>query len=299
MRVGEGETFIMRLRVAAAAFLFLNFTVHAYADSLPEPRVGDRFELSRLVERSQESSDGSNGTSHDQDTLIERVIAVRDGGLELEFDLPAQATAEARAADWHFPVRVFKPSRGPMRLLNRDELATRVDRWLQSAGMTRAACGHWIFTWNAFRIECDPDSVTQILEQFDPRPDELREGAMHRDPLAGALAPMNRRQVGSEAATFVVEAAVDPAVVLREKAESDRALAEIMGHGPGTEAQLPMHSDQVISGTITVTFYPNAEGEVGRRTRLIRIETRGPAGRTETNTSTETLERRRIVRQDS
>jgi hypothetical protein len=136
----------------------------AYAGALPlASQLGDTYEITLTRESAQHGSAGSSGSSHDKDTIVERVIGLRADGLELQYDLPNAATADERARNWQFPARVFKPFAGPAQLLNGPELEARVDGWLKAAGWPRTVCGHWIFTWNAFRIECDPQvAVTTI-----------------------------------------------------------------------------------------------------------------------------------------
>ncbi len=114
-------------------------TSHARAAS---PQVGEEFELSKSYETSQQTSDGSSsGSSSGRDVILERVTAVRETGLELEYDLPKAATAEDRARSWQFPARVFKPLKGPIQLLNGQELETRLEGWLKAAKWTREMCG--------------------------------------------------------------------------------------------------------------------------------------------------------------
>src|SRR5436190_13766268 len=150
------QLMIRRLTIVLAMFLPI---IGASAESTQlTTQIGDTYEIVRVSRSSQSFSGGSSGSSHDRDTLIEHVIGVRENGLELEYDLTKAATAEDRARDWRFPVRVLKPAGGQMQLLNRAELEMRVDGWLTKAKLPRSACGHWIFTWNAFRIECDPQS---------------------------------------------------------------------------------------------------------------------------------------------
>ena len=60
------------------------------------PKVGEEYEISKRYETSQQTSDGSSGSSRGRDTILERVIGVREGGLELNYDLPKDATAEDR-----------------------------------------------------------------------------------------------------------------------------------------------------------------------------------------------------------
>jgi hypothetical protein len=159
----------------------------ARVDESPSgPQVGDTYEITMNRDSAQQSNDHSSGSSHDRDTVVERVVGVRADGLELEYDFAREVTAEQRAGDWQFPVRIFKPDRGPMQLLNRPELEARVETWLQAAKLTRAACGHWYFTWNAFQIECDPQSVIKSLETFDLRFPICAREALIRNPRRAA-----------------------------------------------------------------------------------------------------------------
>ena len=262
----------------------------------PGIQVGDTYEISKSYETSGQDSDGSTGSSSGRDTVIERVIEVREDGLVSEYDLPSEATAQERAAYWQFPARVFKPFRGPMQLLNRSELEARVEAWLQAAGLTRTACGRWIFTWNAFRIDCDPQSVIETIESFDPGPGDLRDGALFEDPEARSAAPLRRTAAGPQGATFVVEMSIDPDAVRRSRAESDLVVAEIRGETLTREAALRARSSEDASGTMTITFDTDSAGRVRRRIKVTELEIRGPEGRSETQRATQTLERRRISR---
>src|SRR5258708_22456157 len=118
----------------------------------PAPQVGDTYEITLAKDSAQQGSNGSSGSSHDKDTIIERVIGLRAEGLELQYDLPNDATPDDRARSWHFPARIFKPFGGPPQLLNGSELDARVDAWLKGSGWPRTVCGHYVFTVNAFLI---------------------------------------------------------------------------------------------------------------------------------------------------
>ena len=127
-----------------AALLLPAIVAHAGTLALA-PQVGDTYEITLVKDSVQQGSNGSSGSSHDKDTIIERVIGLRADGLELQYDLPNTATADDRARSWQFPARVFKPFGGPAQLLNGPELEARLDGWLKAAGLTRTACGHWYF----------------------------------------------------------------------------------------------------------------------------------------------------------
>jgi hypothetical protein len=241
---------------------------------------------------------GSTGRSHDKDTIIERVIGLRADGLELLYDLPNAATADERARVWQFPARVFKPLSGPAQLLNGPELEARVDGWLKAAGWPRTVCGHWIFTWNTFLIECDPQSVIKTVQAFDLRSADLREGAPYQETEARGSGKLARKGAGPDGAIFAVEMPVDPDAVRRARAESDVVVGEIMNKPVSLEAALRERAKEVVSGTISIAFETDRAGNVCRRTKVTKLDIKGPDGPSETETITETLERRLISRRD-
>jgi hypothetical protein len=226
------------------------------------------------------------------------VIGLRADGLELEYDLPKAATADERARNWQFPARVFKPLGGPAQLLNGPELEARLEGWLKAAGWPRTACGHWIFTWNAFRIDCDPQSVIKTVQSFDLRPADLREGAPYQETEARGSGKLARKAAGADGAILAVEMPVDPEAVRRARAESDVAVGEIMNKPVALDAALRERARETVSGTISVEFETDSAGNVRRRTKVTKLEITGSDGRSETETVTETLERRLISRRD-
>lgn len=277
------------LFLATISALFLANT----ARSEPPPsasKIGDEYEISNRYETSEQASDGSSGSSNGRDVLLERVVGVRDGGLELEYDLPKD-TAEDRARSWEFPARVFKPNNGSPQLLNGRELESRVDGWLKAAGWTRAACGHWIFTWSAFRIECDPQSVLKTVEAFDLRSAVIRDGAPYQDIGAKGTGTLTRKAAGPSGATFAVVMEIDPDTVRRARANSDVMVGEIMQKPVTLEAALRKHANETVTGTISVTFDTDPAGNIRSRTKVTKVETRAPDGRSESRTVTETVER--------
>lgn len=284
---------LARLVGVIASLLLL--TPVAHAEVLPDaPKVGDTYEITMTRDSSQQGGNGSSGSSHDQDTIVERVTGLCADGLELEYDLPKSSTAEERASNWQFPARVFKPLRGPVELLNGAELETRLDGWLKAAGWPRAACGHWIFTWNAFRIECDPQSVTKTIDAFDLRSADLREGASYQDASALAPGKLVRKAGGPGGATYSVDMPVDPDAVRRAHAETDVATGEILNKPLTLDAALQARAKENISGTISIVFETDQHGNVLRRTRVMTLKVTKADGSSETDSTTQTLKRRLI-----
>ena len=281
--------------IALALALFLPATT-SFADvPLYMPKVGDEYKITKSYETSSETSDGSSGSSRGSNTIVERVIGVREGGLEVEYDLPDGASAEVRARTWQFPARVFKPSSGSMQLLNRPELEARIEVWLQAGGMTREACGRWIMTWNTFRIECDPASVIGMLNSFDLRVEHLDDGASYEDAEASAPGTLRKSETGKDSETFTVTLQIDPDVVRRTHAESDVVVAELMNEPLTLQEALSNRAKDESSGTILVTLLADRMGNVWRRLKVSDVQTKFADGRNERRQITETVERHQNI----
>lgn len=222
------------------------------------------------------------------------MIAIRGTGIVLEYDLSKEAKAEDRARYWQFPARVFKPSNRPMQLLNASELEARLEGWLKAAGLDRSVCGRWIFTWNAFRIECDPQSIIETIVAIDLRSHAFREGAAYQDAEALAPGVIARKAVGPNGAIFAVMLEIDPATVRRARAEADVAMGEIMQKPVTLEAALGERAMEQVSGTISITFETDGAGSIRKRTKVTKLEVKRPDGTSESRTGTETVERRNV-----
>lgn len=258
------------------------------------PAPGAEFEISKSYESSGETSDGSSSSSSGRDVILERVVSLRDGGMEVEYDLPKDATADERARIWQYPARVFKPASGPPQVLNAAEMEIRLGTWLKRAGLTKAACGRWIFTWNAFQIECDPKSVIATVQAFDLSSINAREGAEYGDAMARAPGRLRTTSSGRSAATFTALLEVDPAAVHRARAESDVVTGEIMRKPLTFDAALRERAKARVSGTISVALDSDSSGAVWRRTKVTRLKTEGGDHGSENDTATETVERRLV-----
>jgi hypothetical protein len=285
----------MRPWAFVAALFFSALTANA-APTQAAYRPGDMFEIQRDVESTESATGGSTSSSTDRDPIMERVVGAGQAGLELEYDLTKDTTAEDRARQWQFPARVLRPPHGPLQLLNRPELEARNAAWLKAGGLSSAACGHWYFTWNAFRIDCDPQSVLEIIEGFDLGPDDLSNGVLYQDAKALNPATLKQKAVSADGATFYVELPVSPDAVRRDQANTDVVTSEIL-HKPVTfGAALHARSAEAVSGTIAITFETDSTGRVRRQTKVTRLSIKGKDGGVETRTVTETLERRLISR---
>jgi hypothetical protein len=140
--------------------------------------------------------------------------------------------------------------------------------------------------------------VIKTVESFDLRSADIREGAPYQETDARGSGKLAKKAAGSGGATFAVEMPVDPDAVLRARAESDVVVGEIMNKPVSLDAALRERARENVSGTISVEFETDPAGDVRRRTKVTKLDITGPDGRSETDTVTETLERRLISRRD-
>ncbi len=262
-------------------------------------QTGDIYELRLSYESESEETNGSTGSSSGGEMVIERVIAVSESGSELEFDVPEDATEEERLREWKLPVRIFKPVDGPMKLLNRAELEERLEQWLKKAKWTREICGLWIFTWNAFFIDCDPDTAIGIAETYGLEASAYSEGAEFtlKEAQGSAILVSGESEAGIPVLTATLS--VNPEVICRQRAESDVAVGQIMGEPVALEDAISKRCKEEIFGTITETYFPDIGENIIKRVRKRQLTITESDGNRTTETHSETLQRKLIRRDDS
>lgn len=265
-----------------------------WSQTTSTPTAVETYELTKIYNTSRQTSDGSSSNSSGRDTILEHVIAVRDTGVELQYDLSKDAKTEERARHWQLPARVFRPLDGPMQLLNTGELEIRLEDWLKAARLDRSACGRWIFTWNAFHIDCDPQSVIKTIEAFNIGLRDLREGAAYKDSEAAAPGIIARKEAGPNGAIFSVILNVDPAAIRRTRAETDVVTGEILQKPVSLDAALAERAKEQVSGTISISFETDGAGRIWKRTKVTKLEIKQSNGTLETQTATETVGRRSV-----
>ena len=298
---------ILNKAITIAAFLSLSLLAHdTRADSsASQSRSSQVYEITKQYDTTEQVNNRSRGSSRGREAYLERVIAERNDGLELEYDFPENTPKQVRDRSWQFPVRILLLSNGSMKILNRLELELRVEDWLKSAGWTREVCGQWMFTWSAFRIECDPGSVLKILRNINLRDPGIRDGAQYQEDTALTPGTLIKNKAGEsrdvsdsktdsgpDRVTLTTELQIDPESVRRTRAESDVVVGKIMRKPVTLEAALQKRAKDNISGKMTVSFDLDSASNIVKRTRLSTIETTSPDGKTEIQTVTETVERR-------
>lgn len=274
-------------------FSLMCFTLAGGANAQPM-EVGERYEL--MLEHNNEytESDGSSGSSFGRDTITVRLVAKRDGGQELEYGLPDDANDRARLRHWQLPVRVFVAGDGTVTLLNRAELEARRDKFLEAAKLPAEACGHWIMTWNAFKIECDPQSVIDMVAGFELQPRSYGDGV--QISLQGASGSVAMQCTPADGGRSICTATlpVDVEAARAGLAEADVAIGEMTGKPVSLADALAARRTTEISGTIETIFDAGVDGVVIKRTTISKVRVREADGMTKVSTSRSVLTRRKI-----
>lgn len=245
----------------------------------------DRGHLVRSSYQTRETGEGSNSSSNGSDTVVERLIERRGSSEVIELDYTADTPQESRNS-WQLPVRFLRTPGGDIQLLNPAEMEARVDPWLRRAKLTRAICGRTIFTWNAFTIRCDLESVKEFIATYDLRSFTPREGAAYKAKGALAEVPLRRQQAGS-AQVLTATSAIDPEHFRDAAVETAILVAEISGEKLTPEQARRRFAGNRYSGTITTTFTLDAGGEANRRVEQLKlqlVDEDGPSRREETRT---------------
>lgn len=249
---------------------------------LARSAAGESKVIERSYKNASRSSDGGTSSSNGRTRVFERVVSVFDGAAVIEYDLPPEAGEAERSREWQLPVRLKIDQHGTRSLVNEAELGARLDRWLLRANWTKEVCGKWIFTWNAFYIDCDPQSAIEVSETFGLRFIEVAEGTLVEDPSAAGPAILRR-----EGDLLVAKLTIDPAVIAAEKAKADVAVAQIVGDEKSEEAALAARRKETVSGTVTLRFRTSADGGVIWRERVLELRTLEADGVTKVDTNKE------------
>jgi hypothetical protein len=239
------------------------------------------------------TDDGEGGTSFDRDAILVTPIPGETDGSTAIYDLPPTSSEAERSSNWHLPAIIRVQPDGSRTLVNETELAAKVDPWLERGGYTRETCGHWIFTWSAFKIDCDPLSVLAIAEEFDLGPIDLQVGRPVTIKGATASGKVKLARSSATTKTYIVNYTLNPDFIRRTRAESDVVVGQILKKPVTLEEALAGQGRQSISGEISDQFETDQTGRIIRRTTTTTIVTVGEDGKGRTSTSVRTLERQK------
>ena len=249
----------------------------AASNAWPSPKIGQEIEIRKSYENEETSDDGgSTSSSNGHSTIVEQVLAIRDDGVELVYDLPKSTSDEDRQREWQLPARVFRSNNGSVKLLNADELNGRLEKWLGAAKWDRSVCGKWIFTWNAFYIDCDPQSVLKTISAFDLNSAGISEGGLYSEIGTLAAGTLTLDKSSTISTTLVTEMKIDPDYVRRSNAESDVVVGEIMQQPVTLDDAIKARSTEKISGTVAITLELDGSAHIKRKIKVTKLTVEKP-----------------------
>lgn len=278
----------MHLKTWLLGLLIALASVSARADE-----AGESYYLKLSHEEESEDSGGGRSSSRGRDDLIERIIEITDEWRIVEYDLPLEPGEERKPLNWQFPARFQIDAEGTATLLNAGDLAERNAAWRELAGVDESACGSWYFTWNAFKIECDPQSVLGILDRYDLDFGSLREGWQLAYPSTLAKAALRDCTEEAEETTYCADYILDPEAIRQSRIESDKVVAQIMGEEAAGRTAKDRSKEQ-IEGSLQLKLSVDDDGEVWKRVVTTSLTTIAEDGEIEISTSREELLRTRV-----
>lgn len=236
------------------------------------------------------SNRGTNGSSSGHTSLIERVIEVNSSSIVLEYDLPPGIPEKQKQTYWQWPAIVELNPNGSILLRNFHEIQQRNENWRIEAGFPKSTCGQWYFTWNAFKIECDPNSVIDELEPFLLHYGNISEGKSVNEPGTLTPAPLKRTEKGEN--SFEAQFLIDPEFVRKSYVEQELIAAQILGEEATTlEEMISAQRRNEIEGTSTLNLELDIVGRVVLRKRTSSVEIVTRNSETQFNESIQTTTR--------
>ncbi|WP_284126477.1 hypothetical protein [Parerythrobacter aestuarii] len=252
--------------------------------------AGETYFLKLSHEEESRDSKGSGGSTRGRDDLVEKIIEITDDGRIVEYDLPLEPGEERKPLNWQFPARFLIDAKGEARLLNADDLAERNAAWRELAGIEESACGSYYFTWNAFKIECDPQSVLAIVDRYNLRFGPLEEGLELPYPDTLGAATLRDCTEDSGQITFCATYNLDPEAVRQSRIETDKIVAQIVGEEAARRTAKDRTKEQ-IEGTLQIRLSIDGDGHVWKRVVTTDVKTMKEDGEVGTSTSREELTR--------
>lgn len=293
-----------QLALAAAAALAL--AVAAAAQEAPPtseivvttPAVASAWEVTLAYEDSSRREDGSSeSSSRGQTAVTERVLERDARGWLIEYGFPPDTSEEDRLREWQFPLRVFRSNSGDLVLANEAELQARADEWLERAKLSREACGTWYFTWNAFRVDCDPATALGIAEGYDLwLMDFVRTGKLgHEFATEPRAAVPTRDDAGNTIYTAALT--IDPEKVRKSELKSQEIAATFYQDDAYLAEQVAKINASEYAGSVLVIVTQGSDGIFHSVKTVSTLTVTLPEGERELRNSQRTLTRTPLMGQ--
>ena len=214
----------------------------------------DQYEISVRYETRSEGN-GSSGSSSGSNLYSEVAYPTQGACRTRRFDGIDDPERKRPLADWQLPVEVRECDDQPPVIVNQKEMLARLDAFLAAAKVSREACGKHYFTWNVFKIECDPETVLDTVAGINLGGIPLHDGADYEVPRTGirvTLALVETTPDGRH--TFTSSGAIDPAFLRQEAANTIMVVTEIMCEAVTREQAIAQMEDYQFSGEAKIVL---------------------------------------------
>lgn len=249
------------------------------------------FVLTHTYETASIDEDGGGRSSTSGRTvMVERLVEREGGAVEIELDLPPDATLEDRQREWMFPVKARLAADGALTLLNRADMTARVDEWLTRAKLPRDACGKWYFTWNAFQVQCDPDEALDLLRDHGLGFRPVAAGQPVTLPLGLGEVRLRLANTNESNTMLTATVPIDPEAIRAMETKSAAVVREIMGKQVAEDPTKDF-STWRMTGHVTIELRTDGRGLPLRRILARDYTVTKGDGQIEKRTGKETLER--------
>lgn len=241
-----------------AAPVILALATSGMAELPSSPQV-EAYVIEVSYETRSEGENGSSASSSGRNVYTEELLEKTGECTTNRFDI---ASEDRPPAEWQWPVEVERCAAGSLKLLNAADMEARRDTFLAEAGIDNGACGTYYFTWNVFKIECDPQQILETIETIDLGRLELTEGSQYQHGASSVL--LSRNNTSDHNALLVGSLAIDEAEVRRAEAEKMIVAGELMGE-PVSEEQADRKAQAIeVSGTTRISFALDKHGQMTR-----------------------------------
>ena len=228
------------------------------ANASVEPEV---FEIEVRYETSSQSDDGGSSSSSGGFSYREEAYAPEGKCRIRRFDLN-DGPRERPLAAWEMPVEVRDCRGQSLEITNREEMLARLDEFLTEANLSREACGTHYFTWNVFKIECDPDSVLDTISDINLGAIDLEDGSSLLLPGMGTDVTLALEgNADSDELEFTGSARIDPEILRNQAAQTIMVVAELNREPISREEAFKELEAVSFSGEVSVTLEFNSEDD--------------------------------------
>lgn len=255
---------------------------------------GEWYRIAVSYETQTEGA-GSSSSSRGRTVYSEQILSDSGDCTVKRFDIVDEEGRERPLAEWQWPVEVERCGNEARRMLNLPEMEARLATFLETADIPREACGRHYFTWNVFRIECDPQAVLPTIEAIDLGSLTLADGAEYAQSGIPRSATLVMVSADDGMITLRTEFAVDPVRFREETARTEVVVGDVMGEAVSYKDALAQAQKMEVSGSIVITFEKATDMSSIRQSVVTRLIVEEPGDGQETRYSKVTTHRKRVA----